>query len=70
MQLLNPDVERYLAHLARMTDPVLAEMERLASERSFPIVGPQVGRLLFVTASSIGASPRLRCVVSMPKAAA
>jgi predicted O-methyltransferase YrrM len=55
VQLLNPDVERYLAHLASTTDPVLAEMERLASERSFPIVGPQVGRLLFVMASAIRA---------------
>ena len=55
MQLLNPDVERYLARLVPTTDPVLAEMERLATERSFPIVGPQVGRLLLVMASSIGA---------------
>jgi predicted O-methyltransferase YrrM len=55
VDLIHPDVDRYLAGLARSEDPVLQEMERLAVERSFPIVGPQVGRLLHVVASSIGA---------------
>ncbi len=55
MDLIHPQVGRYLANLARSSDPVLEEMERLASIRSFPIVGPQVGALLHVLASSIGA---------------
>ncbi len=37
----------YLKNLAlRGEDPVLAEMHALAAERSFPIVGPEVGRFL------------------------
>ena len=55
MNLIHPEVDRYLADLARTRDPVLEEMELLASQRSFPIVGPQVGQLLHVVTSSIGA---------------
>lgn len=55
MDLLPPPVERYLHDLAHAGDPVLDEMERLAAERRFPIVGPQVGRLLELLARSIGA---------------
>lgn len=55
MNLIHPGVHRYLDSLARAGDPVLEEMERLAAERSFPIVGPQVGRLLFVLARASGA---------------
>lgn len=58
MYIVHPDVDRYLAALASETgpkDPVLAAMEALARERSFPIVGPQVGRLLFLLARSVGA---------------
>lgn len=46
MNLVDPDVDRYLAKLAAHGDPVLEEMERVAASRDFPIVGPQVGRLL------------------------
>ena len=55
MDLVHPNVDRYLAELSRSTDPILVEMERLAAEQSFPIVGPQVGRLLYVAAVSISA---------------
>lgn len=55
MDLVNPRIDRYLAGLARSDDRVLAEMERLAEERSFPIVGPQVGRLLYVLARACAA---------------
>lgn len=55
MDLVHPEVDRYLDELARFTDPVLQEMERLAAERSFPIVGPQVGRLLYVVATACSA---------------
>ena len=56
MTILAAEIERYLHSLARSDDPVLLEMERVAEERDFPIVGPLVGRLLFVLARSAGAS--------------
>ena len=55
MDIVNPEIDRYLHELANPADPVLREMEVLAAERSFPIVGPQVGRLLQVLAVSISA---------------
>jgi predicted O-methyltransferase YrrM len=55
VDIVNPDVDRYLHELANPDDPVLREMELLAAERSFPIVGPQVGRLLHVLARAIDA---------------
>jgi predicted O-methyltransferase YrrM len=50
MDIVNPDIDRYLHDLASPIDPVLREMEVLAAEKQFPIVGPQVGRLLFILA--------------------
>jgi predicted O-methyltransferase YrrM len=50
VDILDPNIHRYLDSLARSEDPLLEDMERLAEERGFPIVGPQVGRLLFVLA--------------------
>jgi predicted O-methyltransferase YrrM len=44
-----------LTALAVTDDPVLREMERLGAERDFPIVGPQVGRLLEVAARAASA---------------
>ncbi len=55
MDIIDPDIERYLTELAGSDDPVLQEMEVLAAERSFPFVGPQVGRLLALLARSSGA---------------
>ena len=55
MDLVDPAIDRYLYDLARPEDAVLREMEALARERSFPFVGPQVGRLLFLLARSISA---------------
>lgn len=43
-------IEPYLERVARVEHPVVLEMEALAREREFPIVGPQVGRLLDVVA--------------------
>lgn len=48
MDIVDPDLDRYLHELASPDDPVLREMELVAHERNFPIVGPQVGRLLEV----------------------
>ncbi len=50
MYIVQPSVDRYLLSLASLGDPVLKEMERAARRRDFPIVGPQVGRLLYVLA--------------------
>ena len=50
MDLVHPDIDRYLTGLAAHGDPVLAEMEKLGAERDFPIVGPQVGRDLQIQA--------------------
>jgi predicted O-methyltransferase YrrM len=56
MDLVDPGIDRYLAALAAHDDPVLREMEGLAAARNFPIVGPQVGRLLEVLARACGAA--------------
>ena len=55
MDLVQPDIDRYLGRWAASDDPIVAEMEQLATERGFPIVGPQVGRLLLMLARSIHA---------------
>lgn len=55
MNLVHPEIDRYLGRWAACLDPVLCEMERLADERGFPIVGPQVGRLLSTLARAIDA---------------
>lgn len=55
MDLVDPAIDRWLGERAALADPVLAEMERLAAGRGFPIVGPQVGRLLEVLARAAGA---------------
>jgi len=55
MDIVNPDIERYLKELFPSTDPILLEMERLAEREEFPIVGPLVGRLLALTARLVGA---------------
>jgi predicted O-methyltransferase YrrM len=55
MDLVQPAIDRYLTRLSAHDDPVLAEMEALGAQRDFPIVGPQVGRLLEVAARASGA---------------
>jgi caffeoyl-CoA O-methyltransferase len=55
VDIVNPEIDRYLHELANPDDPVLREMEVLAAERSFPIVGPQVGQLLYLLARAISA---------------
>jgi caffeoyl-CoA O-methyltransferase len=55
MDIVNPDIERYLKALFPSTDPILLEMERLAGREEFPIVGPLVGRLLALMARVIHA---------------
>ena len=55
MNIVEPAIERYIESLRESPGQVLGEMEALARERGFPIVGPEVGRLLFVLARSCGA---------------
>jgi caffeoyl-CoA O-methyltransferase len=53
--LVNEALATYLAQLAIVDDPVLREMEARAAESGFPIVGPEVGRLLYVLTVASGA---------------
>jgi predicted O-methyltransferase YrrM len=55
VDIVEPAIDRYLHELANPEDPVLREMEVLAAKESFPIVGPQVGRLLHLLARMIRA---------------
>lgn len=53
--ITDPAVEKYLYELLPGRDPVLAEIEEQAQRRNIPIVGPAVGRLLYLLAQLIGA---------------
>jgi caffeoyl-CoA O-methyltransferase len=55
IEFKNNDLEAYLNGLAMPGDDILAEMESFAAQRQFPIVGPQVGRLLYIFTRSTGA---------------
>ena len=53
--IVAPEIDAYLRELYDDGDPVRHEMEELARQRDFPIVGPVVGRHLEVLARAIGA---------------
>ena len=53
--VVSPKIDQYLERLLAEDDPVLREMEKLGRSRDFPIVGPQVGRVLFILAKLVGA---------------
>ena len=56
MQFIREDVSGWLKDLAStQSDPVLNAMHQEAAEKNFPIVGPEVGRLLFQLAKVSGA---------------
>jgi caffeoyl-CoA O-methyltransferase len=56
MDIVSPAVDRYMKELAAVDDePVLLEMEALAKERGFPIIGRLCGQLLELEARAIGA---------------
>jgi len=55
MELINPEIHKYLLDLLPPRDPVLAEMEEVAARESFPIVGPLVGNLIYQLAMMINA---------------
>ena len=53
--IVDSKIEGYIASLEAEADPVRAGMESRARETGFPIVGPQVGRLLGMLARFAGA---------------
>jgi predicted O-methyltransferase YrrM len=55
MDLIQKDINGYLQNVTPPRDEVLAEMEKYAEKNQFPIVGPLVGRLLYMYASLMGA---------------
>ena len=56
MDIVDPAIARYLNGLAATDDePVLLEMEKLAEEKGFPIIGRLCGQVLEIMARSIGA---------------
>ncbi len=57
MNILPPEITGYMEQLASVDDePVLLEMEALAREKDFPIIGRLCGQVLELFARSIGAS--------------
>src|SRR5262245_54355392 len=57
MGLIVPDaIEGYLANLNRGVDPILEEIARKGADRKLPLVDAEVGMLLNVLATAIGAN--------------
>ncbi len=61
MEIVSPPIDDYLHRIAPPRDAVAREMERLAEARRFPIVGPLVGRLLYLMARAIDARAVFEC---------
>jgi predicted O-methyltransferase YrrM len=55
LDIVDPNIDEYLAGTLAARDPILREMGAYGLERDFPIVGPQVGRLLYIITKSIHA---------------
>jgi caffeoyl-CoA O-methyltransferase len=53
--ILSNAVEKYLYDILPKRDPVLAEMERYAKKHDVPIIGPAVGRMIYLLAQISGA---------------
>jgi predicted O-methyltransferase YrrM len=45
--IVNPEIEAYLKELCPVEDPVIKEMETLAEQLDFPIIGTLVGKFLY-----------------------
>ncbi len=56
MDIVEPQIGEYLDKTLGAGDAVLRDMQAYGRAHDFPIVGPQVGRLLHMLARSIGAS--------------
>jgi caffeoyl-CoA O-methyltransferase len=55
MQLIDPQVERYLDGLVPPRPPELQAMEAQAAQTGFPIIGPACGQLCYLAARLTGA---------------
>lgn len=55
MEIVAKPIEEYLHRITPARHEVLKEMEKLAEERDFPIVGPLVGRILYQYARILNA---------------
>jgi predicted O-methyltransferase YrrM len=55
VDIVHREIDRLLRQSSGPEDPTLREIEGFAAEHSFPIVGPQVGRLPHVPARMIPA---------------
>ncbi|RCK77621.1 MAG: O-methyltransferase family protein [C1] [Ignavibacteriae bacterium] len=55
MNILDPNIESYLYDVIPDRDAVLTEMEKYAEKNNFPIVGPLVGRFLYVITLAVNA---------------
>lgn len=53
--ITNAAVEKYLYDILPARDAVLADMERAASREGIPIIGPAVGRMMYLLAQISGA---------------
>jgi caffeoyl-CoA O-methyltransferase len=55
MNFPSPEIDDYLHQITPESPEIIAEVEALAAERNFPIVGPLVGRVLFQLVKISGA---------------
>lgn len=55
LNIVHPEVEKYLDSILPQRSKILMEMEAKALKEGFPLVGPQVGALLKLLATAIGA---------------
>ena len=55
LNIVDPKIDEYLTDTLAVENPLLREMGEYGRQHDFPIVGPQVGRLLNLVARSIGA---------------
>ena len=47
MNFPEPEIDEYLHQITPPSPEIIAEVEALAAERNFPIIGPLVGRVLY-----------------------
>ncbi len=50
MNFIEPAINQYIENQYLEKDAILQEMQRYGEARDFPLIGPQVGRLLFILA--------------------
>ena len=54
-KITEANVEKYIYDILPARDAVLGDMERLARQRDIPIIGPAVGRMIYLLAQISGA---------------